>query len=91
LDEDEAGAAPSAPREDVRGTVGGLIDSLHELFTQDRSVASQGGASRCGLCYLHFPVSALVYREAEGFYVCENCARSLGIARVDMVRRQQRL
>jgi hypothetical protein len=77
-------------RGDVRGNVGTLIDSLHEVFVRDRTIASQGGASRCGVCYLHFPVSELLYRDAEGFYVCESCAHALGPARVPMVRRQQR-
>jgi hypothetical protein len=88
---EEEEAAPSGPREDVRGAVGGLIDALHELFTQDRAVATQGGSSRCGLCYLHFPIAELVYRESEGFYVCQACERALGLARVNMVRRQQKL
>ncbi len=91
VDDDEAEMPPSGPREDVRGVVGGLIDSLHDLFTQDRAIASQGSSSRCGICYLHFPVAELVYRDAEGFYVCQACGRALGSARVSMVRRQQRL
>jgi hypothetical protein len=70
--------------------VGGLIDSLHEVFSRDRAIATQGGASRCGVCYLHFPVGELTYRDTEGFYVCESCAHALGSARVPMVRRQQR-
>ena len=74
---------------DVRGDVGPLIDSLHELFERDRSVASQGGVARCGICYLHFRLSDLHYREEEGFYVCANCARALGHNRIMMVRRQQ--
>jgi hypothetical protein len=74
----------------VRGAVGSLIDSLHDLFVQDRAVASQGGSSRCGICYFHFPLGELIYREEEGFYVCRTCERSLGSARVSMVRRQQR-
>jgi hypothetical protein len=90
-DEDGATPTPSEPREDVRGHVGGLIDALHDLFAHDRTIASQGGTSRCGLCYFHFPVSALSYREAEGFYVCVSCGQALGAARVSMVRRQQRL
>jgi hypothetical protein len=90
-DAEEEEARPSGPREDVRGAVGELIDSLHALFTQDRAVATLGGASRCGLCYLHFPIGELVYREAEGFYVCQPCERALGSARVNMVRRQQKL
>ncbi|HEU0025673.1 MAG TPA: hypothetical protein VFQ25_01035 [Ktedonobacterales bacterium] len=80
----------TGPRGDVRGSVGGLIDSLHEVFARDRAVATQGGAARCGVCYLHFPVGELLYRDAEGFYVCESCAHALGSAHVPMVRRQQR-
>lgn len=90
LDEDES-LEYTGPRSDVRGNVGSLIDSLHEVFTHDRAIASQGGASRCGVCYLHFPVGELIYRDAEGFYVCQSCAHALGSARVPMVRRQQRL
>ena len=89
-DDEESGSSLDIPREDVRGAVGGLIDDLHDLFTQDRTVASQGGNSRCGICYFHFPLGELVYREAEGFYVCQRCDRSLSGARVSMVRRQQR-
>jgi len=54
-------------------------------------VASQGGVARCGICYFHFPIGELVYRESEGFYVCQTCERSLGVGHVPMVRRQQRL
>ena len=89
--DDEGDAPYSGPREDVRGLVGELIDALHGLFTQDRAIASQGGSSRCGICYFHFSLSELVYREAEGFYVCHACERALGGARVPMARRQQRL
>ncbi len=89
-DEDED-ATPSVPREDVRGSVGALIDSLHDLFVHDRVVASQGGVARCGICYFHFPISDLIYREPEGFYVCQTCERSLGAGHIPMVRRQQRL
>ena len=77
-------------RPEVRGEVGPLIDALHDIFAQDRTVASQGGTTRCGICYLHFPVAELEYREAEGYYVCERCARALGQTRLPMVRRQQR-
>src|SRR5262249_18860764 len=76
---------------DVRGEVGELIDALHTLFKRDRAVASQPGAVRCGICYLHHPLTALVYREAEGCYVCPDCAKALGATRLMMVRRQQRL
>lgn len=77
-------------RPEVRGEVGPLIDSLHDLFAQDRTVASQGGTTRCGICYLHFPLAELEYREEEGYYVCSRCARSLGHTPLPMVRRQQR-
>lgn len=77
-------------RPEARGEVGPLIDALHALFERDRSVASQGGGVRCGICYLHYPQADLVYREAEGFYVCAECARALGRTQVFMVRRQQR-
>lgn len=90
-DEDDEALIASGPREDVRGAVGGLIDSLHDLFTRDRGLASQGGVSRCGICYLHYPLGELVYHEGEGFYICRTCERALGGARINMVRRQQRL
>jgi hypothetical protein len=78
------------PRRDVRGEVGALIDALHAVFERDRAVASQGGAKRCGICYLHFSVTELEYREVEGHYVCAGCAAVLHQARLPMVRRQQR-
>ncbi|HTK07652.1 MAG TPA: hypothetical protein VL485_10825 [Ktedonobacteraceae bacterium] len=67
-----------------------LIESLHELFEHDRQIASQQDATRCGLCYLHFPLTELFYRE-EGFYICSNCDKSLGKHSQTMVRRQQKL
>ncbi len=67
-----------------------LLLSLRELFEHDRQVASQSDATRCGICYLHFPVSELIYRE-EGFYVCPHCAQSLGNQHVPMLRKQQKL
>ena len=66
-----------------------MITSLHDLFEQDRQVASQPEATRCGLCYLHFPIAELNYRD-EGFYICPSCAHSLGPHRVSMLRKQQR-
>jgi len=78
------------PRPDVRGEVGALIDELREVFQRDRAVASGMGSARCGVCYLHVPLDALEYREAEGFYVCLDCARALGTQRLPMVRRQKR-
>lgn len=73
-----------------RDELGRLIDSLHALFEHDRSVASQTGAVRCGVCYLHFPMDELEYRDEEGFYICPSCRRSLGGAHIPMVRRQQK-
>ena len=67
-----------------------LIASLHELFALDRQVASQQDSTRCGICYMHFSVSSLVYREEEGFYVCQDCERVLGKQTLPMVRRQQK-
>ncbi len=89
LDEDD-GAEYTGPRGDVRGSIGALIDSLRDLFARDRVVASQGDVARCGVCYLHFPTDELTFRDEEGFYVCESCARALGTTRVPMLRRQQR-
>lgn len=77
-------------RPGVRGDVGPLIESLHEIFERDRATASQGNAARCGICYLHFARAELVYREAEGFYVCPACAELLGATELNMVRRQQK-
>lgn len=80
-----------APRADVRGEVGPLIDELRAVFQRDRSVASAMAAARCGVCYLHYPLDELEYREAEGFYACPTCARALGAQRLPMVRRQKRM
>jgi hypothetical protein len=76
---------------DVRGDIGELVDSLHEAFERDRGIASQGDSARCGICYLHYFLSELQYREEEGYYVCASCARALSHTRILMVRRQQRL
>ena len=96
--EDPAASSDSSPQEhpltnrpDVRGDVGPLIDSLHAVFEHDRAIASQGQVSRCGICYLFFPLSELTYRTEEGFYCCASCARSLGNLHLPMVHRQQRL
>jgi hypothetical protein len=87
------GGVDSTPREpfrpESRGEVGPLIDALHEIFAQDRSQASRSDSARCGICYLHFQVAELEYREAEGFYVCVGCRRALGHQQVMMIRRQQ--
>lgn len=68
-----------------------MITSLHDLFEHDRQIASQPDSTRCGLCYLHFIVSELHYREEEGFYICQNCERALGKQKVPMLRHQQKL
>lgn len=67
-----------------------MIASLHELFEQDRQVASQPDAARCGICYLYFPPDELHYREEEGFYICPGCERQLGKQQMPMLRRQQK-
>ena len=67
-----------------------LIASLHELFVQDRQVSSQQEGTRCGICYLHFTVSSLSYREEEGFYVCHGCEPGLGKNIIPMIIRQQK-
>lgn len=77
-------------RPEVRGEVGPLIDSLRSVFQQDRAASSHGGVARCGLCYLHFALADLEYREQEGYYVCVGCRSALGHGHIPMVRRQQR-
>ncbi len=67
-----------------------LILSLRELFALDRQVASQSDSARCGICYLHFTLGELHYREEEGFYVCRGCERTLGKQELPMLRRQQK-
>ena len=90
--DDDAGYGPRERRSslEVRGDVGPLIDSLHDLFIRDRAIASQGNVTRCGICYLHYPLSELEYREVEGYYVCFSCKRSLGSTQLMMIRRQQK-
>jgi hypothetical protein len=67
-----------------------LIEALHKQFEQDRAVASQPGAVRCGICYLYYLPGEVLFREEEGFYACKSCQRTLGQTRIKMVRRQQR-
>jgi hypothetical protein len=67
-----------------------LIESLRQQFEQDRALASQPGAVRCGICYLYYRQTDLFYREEEGFYVCKSCQRVLGNMQIKMLRRQQR-
>jgi hypothetical protein len=80
-----------AERPEIRGDIASLLDHLRELFARDRAVSSQQISTRCGICYLHYPVADLTYREEEGFYVCAGCAPALGKRRLPMVRRQQKL
>jgi len=67
-----------------------LIASLKELFAQDRQTASQQDSTRCGICYMHYSVSELCYRDEEGFYVCKGCERALSKTNIPMLRRQQK-
>ncbi len=67
-----------------------LLLSLRDLFARDRQIASQPDSARCGICYLHFMVSELRYRDEEGFYVCHSCERMLGKQVMPMLRRQQK-
>ncbi|TMC36829.1 MAG: hypothetical protein E6J31_13575 [Chloroflexi bacterium] len=67
-----------------------MLVSLHELFEHDRQVASQSDSTRCGICYLHYFVSELHYRDEEGFYVCPGCERTLGKQTIPMLRQQQK-
>lgn len=67
-----------------------LLQSLHDLFEHDRQVASQQDATRCGICYLYFPVVELLYRE-EGFYLCSRCNQALGHQHLPMLRKQQKV
>ena len=66
-----------------------MLISLHDLFEQDRQIASQQDARRCGICYLYAPVTELYYRE-EGFYVCKGCEQVLGRQFLPMLRQQQK-
>jgi hypothetical protein len=67
-----------------------MLVSLHELFEHDRQVASQPDSTRCGICYLHFSVNELHYRDEEGFYVCSGCERAVGKQAIPMLRQQQK-
>jgi hypothetical protein len=80
----------SRPGDALSGDLERLIGSLRTLFAKDRAIASQLGSARCGICYLYFQQSELVYRDEEGFYICDACARGLGSTPLHMVRRQQR-
>lgn len=90
------GALPAISPSGVERGYGGhfnfeqMVQSLRDLFEHDRQIASQPDATRCGICYLHFPVSELQYLD-EGFYLCAGCQRTLGNHKLPMIRRQQKL
>ena len=67
-----------------------MVLSLKDLFEEDRQIASQSDATRCGICYLHFRINELHYRD-EGFYVCSNCEQQLGSQRLTVLRKQQKM
>jgi protein-arginine kinase activator protein McsA len=67
-----------------------MLQSLHDLFEQDRQIASQQDSTRCGICYLYYPLNQLHYRE-EGLYMCEQCEQALGHQSMPVVRKQQKL
>ena len=67
-----------------------MLVSLHDLFEHDRQIASQSDTTRCGICYLHFLVSELQYRDEEGFYVCMGCERAMNKQSLYMLRQQQK-
>lgn len=67
-----------------------MLKSLHDLFEHDRQIASSPDSTRCGICYLHYSVAELQYRD-EGFYVCQNCSHNLGSHKLSMLRKQQKL
>lgn len=66
-----------------------MIASLHDLFEQDRQIASQGDSTRCGICYLYYKISELTYRE-DGYYICNGCEQTLGNQSLPMLRKQQK-
>lgn len=67
-----------------------MIASLRDLFEHDRQIASQSDSTRCGICYLHFALTELQYRD-EGFYLCPDCAYTLGHHALPMLRQQQKM
>ncbi len=67
-----------------------MLQSLHELFEHDRQIASQSNSTRCGICYLHFLLSELQYRN-EGFYICSECSQILGRQTMPMLHKQRKL
>lgn len=67
-----------------------MLQSLHDLFEKDRQIASQQDSTRCGICYLYYPLSELHYRE-EGLYMCQHCEQALGHQSMPVIRKQQKL
>jgi hypothetical protein len=79
-----------ALRPELRGELGSFIDELRATFQRDRAVAAQHVSTRCGICYLFYPLAELAYHETDGFYVCDRCKQALKGRRLPMIRRQQR-
>ncbi len=79
-----------AMRPEIRGELGPLIDELHARFEQEIASAKQAGSLRCGICYLHFAIAEMDYREADGFYICQMCGQALRGRPLRMIRRQPR-
>ncbi len=80
-----------AMRPEIRGDLGVLIDDLRQLFEREIASAKQAGSARCGICYLHFMIAELDYREADGFYICEKCSQALRGKPLRMIHRQPRI
>jgi hypothetical protein len=66
-----------------------MIDSLRQLFVQDRLYAARFDATRCGVCYLTYSTDMVTYREDDGCYICSTCAKVLGNNHIPMIRRQR--
>jgi hypothetical protein len=79
-----------AMRPEIRGELGPLIDDLHSLFEREIASAKQPASARCGICYLHFPIATMEYRESDGFYICQACDQAMRGKPLRMIRRQPR-
>jgi hypothetical protein len=67
-----------------------MFATLRDLFVHDRANAARADAARCGICYLTFPREQLVYREAEGYYACQECVAGMNGTHLPMLRRQRK-
>lgn len=67
-----------------------LLESLRDLFVQDRANGARADATRCGICYLTFPRDELTYFEQAGYYACRACAAATAAHQLTMVRRQRK-